>query len=345
VYKSQDLASGAGLLSRAHKCPRTVFQLDEFGLMLQSIRSKNAGAHLASIVKNLMILFGSTDSIYRGTEYADQKVRQRMDIEYPCVNVHATTTGEQFFPALGSADVTSGALNRLLVLVCPEVLVPRQKPANEDPPESVVKWIEQVQLLQHDMLGMTPAAPIIVDYTDEADTLIEQFGVWVDEYRDKAENPQTKSLWGRAFEFSVKLALIYAVTQHPDSQALADLARRGGLRIDANAARWGVAFTKHFVGAMEKELSARMGDSDFDILVKECVRQITRKGQRGLTNAELGRYCPAYGGKEPRIQDAIHVAILRREAAAQVVYPPASGRGKSRNAWVATQFVEGASGD
>lgn len=340
-----DLASGAGLLSRAHKCPRTVFQLDEFGLMLQSIRSKNAGAHLASIVKNLMILFGSTDSIYRGTEYADQKVRQRMDIEYPCVNVHATTTGEQFFPALGSADVTSGALNRLLVLVCPEVLVPRQKPANEDPPESVVKWIEQVQLLQHDMLGMTPAAPIIVDYTDEADTLIEQFGVWVDEYRDKAENPQTKSLWGRAFEFSVKLALIYAVTQHPDSQALADLARRGGLRIDANAARWGVAFTKHFVGAMEKELSARMGDSDFDILVKECVRQITRKGQRGLTNAELGRYCPAYGGKEPRIQDAIHVAILRREAAAQVVYPPASGRGKSRNAWVATQFVEGASGD
>jgi hypothetical protein len=335
-----DLASGAGLLSRAHKCPRTVFQLDEFGMMLQAMRSKNAGAHLASIVKNLMILFGSTDSIYRGTEYADQKIRQRMDIEYPCINVHATTTGEQFFPALGSADVTSGALNRLLVLVCPDVLVPRQKPASEDPPEGVVKWIEQAQLLQKDMLGLTPASPIVVAYTNEADDLIEKFGVWVDEYRDKAENPQTKALWGRAFEFSIKLALLYAVTQHSDPQALADLVSRGGLRIDANSARWGIAFTKHFMGAMDLELTARMGDSEFDILVKECIRHINRKGKRGLTGAELGRFCPAYGGKEPRIQDAIHIAILRREAAVQVVYPPASGRGKSRNAWVATQFIE-----
>ena len=340
-----DLASGAGLLSRAHKCPRTVFQLDEFGMMLQAMRSKNAGAHLASIVKNLMIIFGATDSIYRGTEYADQKLRQRMDIEYPCVNVHATTTGEQFFPALGSADVTSGALNRLLVLVCPDVLVPRQRPAHEDPPEAVVKWIEQAQLLQHDMQGLTPSNPIVVDYTDEADALIDQFGVWVDEYRDKAENPQTKALWGRAFETSVKLALIYAVTQHTDSQALADLVRQGGLRIDGNASRWGVAFTKHFMGAMDKELSDRMGESEFDIMVKECIRQINRKGRLGLTCAELGRFYPAYGGKEPRIQDAIHVAILRKEAAAQVVYPPASGRGKSRTAWVATQFVEGEQGD
>lgn len=336
----EELASGAGLLARAAACPRTVFQLDEFGLMLQAMRSKNAGSHLASIVRYLMTLFGSTDSIYRGAEYADQKMRARQDIEYPCINLHATTTPDQFFQALGSADVTSGALNRMLVLVTPDKIVPRQEPVYQDPPESVVRWVEAVQRIHCDMMGLTPASPIVMPYTREARDLVQAFDAWLDQRNaEKAHLPQVTALWGRAFETSVKLAMLHAMALHADPAKLDQVATNGGLSIGGASMGWGIAFAKHFTTAMENELMSRMADGEFGLLVQLVIKAINKAGPRGLTVRELGRVCAAYKDKEPRYQDSIHLAVMRREEAVQVSFPPPSGRGKPRLAWVATDHL------
>lgn len=338
-----EIASGAGLLARVAQCPRTVFQLDEFGLMLQTMRSKNAGAHLASILQYLMKLYGSTDSVYRGAEYADQKMRARKDIEYPCVNLHATTTPDQFFAALGSADVTSGALNRLLVVVTPDAVVPRQESSYEDPPQSVIQWIEQVQRLQCGMAGLTPANPIVLHYDARAKALADQFSQWLDEYSHAhRDQPQVQALWGRAYEFGIKLAMLHAMAQHTDLQAMDQQARGGALSIPEASMRWGIGGTRHFVGAMEAEILQRMGDSEFDVIVQNVLRVVRAAGPRGLTVFEIGRKCAAYRAKEPRYQDSIHVAMERREAAAQVKFAPAGVRGKPRLAWVATEHLDAA---
>ncbi len=342
-----EIASGAGLLARVHRVPRTIFQLDEFGLMLQAMRSKNAGVHLSSIVPYLMKLYGSTDSVYRGAEYADQKLRARQDIEYPCVNLHATTTPDQFFSALGSSDVTSGALNRLLVIVCPDRIVPMQPTEPEEAPASVVAWLQAVQRIQCGQLGgLAPNNPITLAFDTGARAQSDEFSRWLDGYFEQhADQPQIVALWGRAYEAGIKMAMIHAMASHADPARLDDLARNGALKITEASAIWGISFARYFLAQMERELVARMGDSDFDILVNECIRHITRKGARGLTGSELGKFCPSYRGKEPRIQDAIHVAMLRRESVAQVTFPPASGRGKARVAWVASKFVEEINGE
>lgn len=336
-----EIASGAGLLSRVAICPRTVFQLDEFGLMLQAMRSKNAGSHLASIVRYLMQLYSSTNSTFRGAEYADQKARARSDIEYPCVNLHATTTPANFFAALGSADVTSGALNRMLFVVVPDVTVTRQEPEKENTPESLIKWIEQVQRLQNqDLKGMTAGNPLDIRYEPTAKSMIAAFGVWLDDYAvAHKETPQIPALWGRAYEFAVKLAMIHAMAGHTDLDALDQLARNDGLYVSDASMGWGIRFTRYFVGLMETEVAQRMGDSDFDILTTECARVIRKAGPRGLTEFELSRKCAAYKAQEPRYQDNIHQALGRRQDAAQVTFPPQGGRGKARLAWVATEFL------
>ena len=335
-----EIASGAGLLSRVAECPRTVFQLDEFGLMLQMMRSKNAGAHLAQIMQYLMKLYGSTDSIYRGAEYADQKLRARKDVEYPCVNLHATTTPDQFFAALGSSDVTSGALNRLLVIVVPEQMVPRQEPDHEEVPESVVKWIEQVQRLQCGMAGMTPANPVVLNHEPASRVLASNFADWLDEHAFKhREAPQVQALWGRAYEFAIKLAMLHSMARHTDLEQLDQRARNGALRIGGESMRWGIAFVHHFVGRMEQEVMQRMGDSEFDIIVQNVVRVVRAAGPRGLTGFEIGRKCHAYKAKEPRYQDNVHVAMTRREEAFQVKFAPTGVRGKPRLAWVAAEFM------
>jgi hypothetical protein len=332
-----DLASGAGLLARAHACPRTLFQLDEFGLVLQSIRSKNAGAHLTSIIKNLMVLFSSADSIYRGAEYADQKARPRQDIEYPCINLHATTTPEQFFPALGSQDVTSGALNRLLVLIAPDAIVPRQEPPFEDVPQALAEWLQAVQTLQGpDMQGITPGNPVVVHYDADARRMFSEFSDWLDERAMKAIDPQITMLWGRAFEHAVKAAMIHAIASHADATILLEAARSGSLQITARSCAWGIALTRYALGRMEAELIDRMADSDFGMLCKEVARVIKKHGPvKGLTPAELGRYSPRYRGSMPHVRDAVHAALQRDEEIVLVRFPPASN-GKVRIAWVHT---------
>ena len=69
----EDFASGPGVLARAAKCPVTIFVTDEFGDLIGTIGSTNAASHERSIMTIFKKLFGSTQGIYRGTEYANQK--------------------------------------------------------------------------------------------------------------------------------------------------------------------------------------------------------------------------------------------------------------------------------
>lgn len=336
-----EIGSGAGLLTRLMKSPRSLFQLDEFGLMLQAMRSKTAGSHLASIMRYLMQLYGMTGTSYRGAEYANQKDRPRADIDFPCVNLHATTTPDQFFSALGSADVTSGALNRMLILVTPDRIVPRQESEPEDPPESLIQWVQTVQRLQCGMRGLTPSSPLQMRYDSAAKELIRGFSDWLDAQAESCiDRPQIPALWGRAYEMAVKLAMIHAMALHEDLEQLERIATNDSLTITGPSMAWGISFVKTFMGRTQQELESRMGDSDFDILVQRVAKQIKEAGPAGLTVYELSRKCAAYKSKEPRVQDMVHVALIRRQDAIQVRFTPASGgAGRPRLAWVAWDYT------
>lgn len=335
-----EFASGAGLLARAHACPRSVFQMDEFGLMLQAIRAKTAGAHMASIIKNLMVLFSSADSVYRGAEYADQKMRPRQDIDHPCINLHATTTPETFFAALGSQDVTSGVLNRLLVMIAPDATVPRQDAQTEDPPAALVEWLSAVQTLQGPgMQGLTPANPVIAHYDASAKAQINAFSDWLDAKAAQAIDPQIAMLWGRAFEHGIKLALVHAVASYADARLLLETARTGALQITGRSSAWGIACARYLIERMEIELTDRMADSDFGMLVKDCVRLIKKMGRKGLTHRELGQYSARYRGSMPNVQDAVHQSMQRMDGI-QLVQFPAATNGKVRTAWVHPSFLK-----
>ena len=108
----ETIASGQGLLARVKRTPVVLFQLDEFGLMIQALRYRNASQYSREIPRNIIRLYSSSDSIFGGTEYADQTNRPTVRIEYPCVSIHATTTPESFYISLESKDIINGFINR-----------------------------------------------------------------------------------------------------------------------------------------------------------------------------------------------------------------------------------------
>jgi len=334
----EELASGPALLSRAANHPTSLFQIDELGLMLKAVATKGAGPHLASIMTNLMKLFSSAGTIYHGTEYADQKNRERMDIAYPCVGLHGTTTPETLWPALGSQDVLSGYLNRLMILFVPDKRVPKRYVGIGQPPASVIEWMKAAREIQCGIQGLDPASPIELPFAAMTPQMFRGFDDWIEDRMENVKKAGLAPLWGRAWEHAAKLALGMACARY-DAQQLKSVAAGGGLEIDPTSAQWAIDFVKFVLSIQEQQVATRMGDSDFDRWCQDVIRVIRSAGPNGRTEAELTKYSRVFRALEPRQQDSILDALKRREDVSLVQYKPPSGRGKSRMAWVAVEFA------
>jgi hypothetical protein len=154
-------------------------------------------------------------------------------------------------------------------------------------------------------------------------------------------------LWGRAWEHAAKIALGMACARY-DAQQLKQVASGGGLEIDPTSAQWAVNFVKFTMTIQQEQVASRMGDSDFDRWCQDVLRVLKQAGPGGRTESELTKYSRMYRALEPRQQDAIMDSLKRREAILLVQYKPPSGRGKSRMAWVSSEFapaIEEASND
>jgi hypothetical protein len=126
---------------------------------------------------------------------------------------------------------------------------------------------------------------------------------------------------------------------------LKQVASGGGLEIDQTSGQWAVDFVRFTMMIQEEQVAARMGDSDFDRQAQETLRIVRNASTRGRTHAELVEASRMFRALEPRQQDAVMDSLKRREAIQLVQYKPPSGRGKSRMAWVASEFVPEQSDD
>jgi hypothetical protein len=339
----EELASGQGLLGRVAVHPVTVFQPDEFGLLLKSINSKGAGVHLQSIVTNLMKLFTSAGTVYHGTEYADQKNRPRVDIPYPCVNVHATTTPEPLFEAFSGADIASGNLNRLLILFAPGGKWPMRFTEIEPPGEGLLAWLKAATMLIQPSTGagMQAENPIRVPMNHEALSMFADLYEWQQDMEAKAKDANgLQHLWGRAWEHASKLALVAACAKHTDAKTLMQLAEQGQLVVTGKDAQWAIGLMKFLMTRMEYEVASRVSDNEFAGIKQKVLATILKAGPKGATNREIGLYCRAFR-IEPFRQDAVIESLIRDEVVRAVNFTDLHKKaGRPRVAWVACEYLQ-----
>jgi hypothetical protein len=334
----EDLASGPALLSRTASHPVSLFQIDEFGSMLKAVTSKNAGPHLAAIMTNLMKLFSSTATVYHGTEYADQKMRERQDIAYPCVSLHGTTTPETLWPALASQDVVSGYLNRMILMFAPDNKVAKQYVDIDQPPASIVEWLKAARAMSYGIQGLDPASPIKLPMAAMVPQMLRDFDNWIDHRMEAVKGRGLAPLWGRAWEHAAKLAVAMSCARY-SAEELKQVASDGNLEMDPTSTQWAIDFVKLTLGVQEEQVASRMGDSDFDRQAQETFRVICAAKAKGRTYADLTEASRMFRALRPTEQDAVIASLQRRELVCWVDYKPASGKGKSRMACVATEFA------
>jgi len=325
------IASGSALLS-ALGDPATghavIYVMDEVDSLLRSALGKNAQAHQADIANNMMALYSSSRrAVFKGTDYADRKMRRNDNIPYPHMTLFGCTTPDKFYDNLKGKDVASGFVNRLLVAEASDTAPPDNPGRVWSEPNGLKLWADSVRNPRHaeGMLGATPENPIRVGYADDlAKAVLANFLVEVREQRDKlyADGRGMDDALVRWHENAHKIALIAAVAKYPM-----------GPKIDLECAQWAVDYVRYCGRVAVDAIDSRMFESDFDESVQKMLQYVIKRGEWGATKRDLSKGCRAFkklgerGAKE---------VMDRLTTSGQVELRELRGKsGKVRHAWVA----------
>ena len=325
----ETIASGQGLLARVKRTPVVLFQLDEFGLMLQAFQQKNAGRHSREIPMNMIRLFSSSDSIFGGTEYADQSNRPTVMIEYPCVSIHATTTPDTFYTALESKNVVDGFLNRFLVVDLSNKPIPQIETRGLYPevPVSILAWIERVikaNPKKGNLARFGAPQSIVVPTIPAATKLLKEFTEYADSQVTLFARTGIDALWGRAAEHAYKIALICACAENTYNT-----------RIELSHAQWAIHFAGHYVESLAHHVNDRIADTEFERQVNDFYLAIKGAGIKGFTERDMNRVKP-FCSQAPKDRKPIIETLLKGGRIAYIQIQ-ASGAGRPRFAYVACE--------
>lgn len=330
----ENIASGQGLLARVKRTPVVLFQLDEFGLMLQALQQKNSGRHNKEILINMIRLFSSADSVFVGTEYADQTNRPTVRIEYPCISIHATTTPETFYAALESKNVVDGFLNRFLVVDLTDKPRPHleERGLYPDPPASILNWIERATSANHrgNLARFNAPVPVVVQATPEAREHLREFSYYCEHQESVHAKTGIDAIWSRALEHAHKIALICACAD--------DLVKP---KIELSHARWAVHFTGHHTEYLTRQVKERIADTEFERLANEFFLAISEAGARGVTERDMNRFKP-FCSQPPKERKPIVETLVK---GGKIALSKVKTAGRLRVAYIATQPQEDSSDD
>lgn len=284
----EEIKSDTAFVTAMERFPAKLFMLDEFGLMLQGMLAKRAAAHMKGIWQKWMTFYTSSESIYLGAEYADQKLKPRQHVNQPCACIFGTTVPGQFWAALEGASKQDGSLARLSLFRTDCDYPDRQSPPAIGIPQNLIDLVGQVRggVPGHDyggniaelMMGATNPTPYTAPVTGPARTVLQSISSdMMDRLRDEAQQdhrPFVNRMWAQC----IKFALIRASVENPQAP-----------EITKHHVDWAWVLTEHTVNCMVNSADAHVSDSEVERKHKKVAEIIRSAGAKGISKSDLTR--------------------------------------------------------
>jgi hypothetical protein len=83
-----------------------------------------------------------------------------------------------------------------------------------------------------------------------------------------------------------------------------------------------------------------MADGEFEAAKKQVLNLLVQSGERGLTPSDINRRSRLFRGMTQRQQTELLNSLAYLQQAQPMQFPTSSGRGRARQAWVATEPAE-----
>lgn len=203
------IGSSAGLTVAVKERLSCLFQIDEIGHLLATMKNAAKSPHLYNIATVLMQMYSSSDSVWIGDAYADSK--KTPIIEQPHPVLYGTCTPEGFWVNLSADSVANGLLGRMLVFESPG-RVARRRPDKIDFPESLTEAIRWWWEFTPSGIDKSKSIPVVMKHKKDA---MARFEKHVDDIcqQQNDEAPDKAALWSRTGEKTAKLAMLFACSR------------------------------------------------------------------------------------------------------------------------------------
>ena len=284
------IASGSGLLTAIQRQPATLFQLDEFGMLLSAAADRKRSPRYISEILDLMTeLYTTSGTTYFGVEFAsNQDNTAHRAIHQPCACIYGTTTPLHFWQALQAANVADGSLARFLILESEEDF----PDSNEvfgviEPPQALIDALILIHqgggklggnLADVGAVDEVQVEPRVVPMTTEARRAFQQLDQTLVGRLRTARGSGFSSILARIEENASKLALIRAVSRDPvDPQ------------IGEGDAHWGILLSQHCAESTIREVTARVSENPVESQHKRALQILRDAGQAGMSRSEFTR--------------------------------------------------------
>ena len=273
----QKIASGSGLLTSLERHSARLFMLDEFGQQIRQMTGPKAPSHKAEIWTNFTELFTSAGGVYLGSEYSDQKLRPRIDLEQPCLSIYGTTVPGPFWSSLESGAMSDGSLARFLVFLTDNDYPDRnKKPDTLEIPENLISALQLIVAgydsgePRGNLSGVVKPVPYIVPTTPQADILLDRLTDDQTDWLRSTRGTPSTSVIARVGENVNKLAMIRAISNCPSNPEITD--------VDV---KWATGLVEHCTRTMLREADRHVADNATEATHKRVLDIIRRSGTIG----------------------------------------------------------------
>lgn len=213
------MPSSAGVVSALTERLALLYQIDEIGHLLATMKNPGKSPHLYNIATVLMQLYSSSDSVWIGDCYADTK--KTPTINQPHAVLYGTSTPSRFWSNLTPDSVQDGLLGRMLAFECPGY-VERQQPLRVDIPGQLVDQVREWGKYVPGGIDISRPVASVASHTSEAYQRFEEHLDGIHDRR-KDDQPAARAVWSRTGEKTAKLALIFACSRQSPGNVLVEL--------------------------------------------------------------------------------------------------------------------------
>jgi len=282
--------SRAAVWATVYQQPQSLAIIDEFG---QFMGSASGGGDTASmkngVLTGVMELFGRVHDTAVTPQYATthHTAKQREDsdrkvIERPALSLLAMTTPDEWYGALKATRISSGFLNRFLVLESDATRGDLAFADVEAPSAELCEWAQTLLAPRGNLDTCTNPTmvpdPVRLGFTDEANDAFTNFRRQCNARADSLDKERLGVLPMRANEQAMRLALVSALARNP-----------AATMVDEVDAAWGIRVSDYLIGLLVPAIQNRLADGDTHALHNALLQELREKGGRGMTATELQR--------------------------------------------------------
>ncbi|MCR5413636.1 MAG: bifunctional DNA primase/polymerase [Kiritimatiellae bacterium] len=284
--------SAEGLEDALMRRPASFFEVDEMDTLLQSLQQKDPA--MERILGTVLEMYTSSDAPYtprtkalqaRGKGVSELDVARSHDIMYPHLVILGTAIPEFFYKSLTKRMMSNGLVSRCLVIEAYErgdMCNAKIAPIPDDIMETAAWLVENGSFggvdLAHPEIPPQDPELVTVRETDLVSGAFMKMSAGANARMKAAQEQSEKTLWSRAAEKAMKLALLRAISANPRDPLLTP-----------EDVRWGWRLVDHLTRQTIYRASLFVSNGFFDYDRKQFLRLLAETGGRMSHSTMLRR--------------------------------------------------------